>query len=133
MFERLDSPTSKPYTGTFQDEENFSGMASYHSIYSAEIQEIEEKVDHAKEIERTIYGNVLQLMAIFVGIFSLVNVNTVSIINQVNIKTLISLNLTSVGSIGFLLGAVQNNRQRWIIWTICAIAFLGSIVIQFLP
>ena len=37
--------------------------------------DIEKKVDTVKNIEKNVYGNVLSIMGIFIGIFSLVNVN----------------------------------------------------------
>ena len=45
-------------------------------------------------------------MTVFVGLFSLININ-VNFVEQKNICTMLAYNLISVGSIGFLVGFIS--------------------------
>ena len=54
--------------------------------------------------ERRIYTNVLFLLAIFVAIFSIINVNVSLVGNSsVGLQTLLVFNLCTLGAIGFLI------------------------------
>ena len=74
-FERVEKPVDNAYEGTFQDEMEFRGMGRYEDVYRDEIERIENTVDEIKSVERKMYGNVMAIMAILAGIFTLVNVN----------------------------------------------------------
>lgn len=50
-------------------------MGAYQSALGDDMIDIEKKVDAVKNIEKNVYGNVLSIMGIFIGIFSLINVN----------------------------------------------------------
>ena len=63
------------YKGTFQDEMEFCGMGRYEDVYRDEIERIENTADEIKSVEKRMYGNVMAIMAILAGIFTLVNVN----------------------------------------------------------
>ena len=74
------------------------------------------------------YGNVMAIMAILAGIFTLVNVNARAM--QADLKTVLTLNLTTVGSfsvlvalIGVVTGNVKGGGKGPICIT-CAIAVL---------
>lgn len=134
MFYQFDHPVAHPYEGAFQSEFNYSGMSSYSSTLSDQLTDIEKKVESVKEIERTLYGNVLALMAIFVGIFSLVNVNVSLVSQNVDIWSVLTLNFATVGSVGFLVAIINTvlptGKHRTALWVVCAVAFAMAILVQ---
>ncbi|MBR1629244.1 MAG: hypothetical protein IJ679_08285 [Lachnospiraceae bacterium] len=134
LFGELDGDVSNPYDGAFQREFDFSGMASYSSMLSEDITNIEEKVEQVKEIEKNIYGNVLAIMAVFVGIFSIININLQNA--SLDMRDLISLDLTTVGAIGFLIAAINSvlpgKSYSHRVWIACVIAFLAAAIMQFI-
>ena len=89
---------------------------------------IRELIEQGKSVERRMYGNVMAIMAILAGIFTLVNVNAQAM--QADLKTVLTLNLTTVGSfsvlvalIGVVTGNVKGGGKGPICIT-CAIAVL---------
>ena len=71
---------------------------------------IRELIEQGKSVERRMYGNVMAIMAILAGIFTLVNVNAQAM--QADLKTVLTLNLTTVGSFSVLvalIGVVTDN------------------------
>lgn len=135
MFIELSENVDKPYAGTFQKEFDFKGMGAYTSSLSKQMTNIEEKVNDIKAIEKDIYGNILALMAIFVAIFSLVNVNVSLAAQSVTEKMLLTLNFATVTSVGFLIAIINtvlpSGKHRVAVWIVCAIAFIATIVLQF--
>lgn len=101
LFEELESDPINLYNGTFQDEFDFTGLADYTGIYDE--LEVEEKIDSIKNIERSIYANVIMIVTIFVGIFSLINFNFNLIRDNVlDARNLIVYNLISITTFYFL-------------------------------
>lgn len=135
MFIELSEDVDKPYTGTFQKEFDFKGMGAYTTSLSKQMTNIEEKVNDIKSIEKDIYGNILALMAIFVAIFSLVNVNVSLVAQSVTEKMLLTLNFATVTSVGFLIAVINtvlpSGKHRIAVWTVCAIAFAATVLLQF--
>ncbi len=133
MFEKLETSVNHPYAGAFQEEFDFQGMAAYSSVLSTEMSDIEKKVHDVKDIEKTIYGNVLAIMAIFIGIFSIINTNLQNA--SMNIKSLISLDLTTAGAVGFLVAIINTvlpgGRHKLVVWLACIIAFVTAILLQY--
>ena len=75
-------------------------------------------------------------MAIFVAIFSLVNVNVSLAVQNVSTKMLLTMNFATVASIGFLIAIINTilssgKYRRWI-WFSCFAAFALTILIQFI-
>lgn len=134
-FEQLESTPDETYTGTFQNEIDFDGMANYTNVFQANMEEIDEKRDDIKHIERNIYANVITIITIFIGLFTLVNVN-VSFISDPEITTRIFVifNLTTIGSLSFLAALLRsffdhrNTKVLWI-WIVPAVAFALSILL----
>ena len=135
-FLQLPEEVSKPYDGTFQDEVDYSGMGDYASELRRNMSEVDEKIDSVKHIEKTVYANVLSIMAIFVGIFSLININTGSAISALDLKALLTLNLATVGSIGFLIAIINSvlnvSKSKCIAWIASIAAFAAAIILQFI-
>lgn len=105
-FERVEKPVSRPYAGAFQDEMEFRGMGDYTQVYEGEIRQIEAKADEIKGVEHRIYGNVMAIMAILAGVFTLVNVNVGATGANSSLKSVITLNLVTVGSFAALVALI---------------------------
>lgn len=117
LFERLSGPVQKPYSGTFQEEDQFKGMGNYESAYRGAMEDLEDKVDEIRHIEKSMYGNVINLMVIFIGIFSLININIqMAASNAIDAGKFLIFNLTTVGSVAFLsaliCGATEKHRRE---------------------
>ena len=86
-------------------------------------------------MERSIYANVLAIMAVFIGLFSLFNLN-ITAYNNMPIKTLITLNCVTIGSVTALIAAIQtivSKKKNRVLFIMCIVAYLASIVIQWIP
>lgn len=120
MFERLTNVPEKTYGGTFQNELIFKDLADYHSEYSKEIDQIDEKVDVIKHLERNIYTNIITLMSIFIALFSIINVNIdLAFAENIERTRLIITNLVTIGSIAFLVSLAQlslAHKEKRAVW-----------------
>lgn len=133
MFEKLPEEVEKPYGGKSQTEFNFRGIAGYADVLKDEIETIEKKKDEVKNIEKNMYGNVIALMTVFIGIFSLINVNVSQALSQtVDLKTLLVFNLSTAGSVSFMAALIHTflsfeKSWKWVImWIITALTFAGA-------
>ena len=73
-------------------------------VYSTAMKKVDLKMEELHVAERRIYTNVLSLLAIFVAIFSIINVNVSLVGNSsVGLQTLSVFNLCTLGAIGFLI------------------------------
>ncbi len=135
VFIPLGANVEHPYSGTFQGEKDFVGMGSYQSKLIADISDIEKKVDSVKNIEKSVYGNVLSIMGIFVGIFSLINVSLSLVTSNAPVSTLLTFDFATIGAISFLIGVISvvlpDGRNSKYIWLASAVAFLLSVLVQF--
>jgi deoxycytidine triphosphate deaminase len=138
MFEKLSSVPEHPYNGTFQNEMNFDGMADYTDIFQSDMEEITQKQDNIRHIERNIYSNVITIMTVFVGLFTLINVNVILISSkEITSSIFLIFNLSTVGSIGFLTAVLQTffsdgRHKGCLIWIISIIAFAAAILLHFM-
>lgn len=108
LFEKLENSPDHPYQGTFQDEFDYRGMGTYGPQYSQQMQEIQDKMTDLKDLEKSLYGNVITLMTIFIGIFSLVNLNLTAATSAAwSMKELLLYNLCVIGGISTLAGLVR--------------------------
>lgn len=135
VFIQLDEDVAKPYNGTFQNEKTFVEMGAYQSSLAGDMTDIEKKVDSVKNIEKNVYGNVLSIMGIFIGIFSLINVNLSLVTSEAKMATLLTFNFATVGAIAFLIGLINailpDGKNHKMIWIASGIAFVCSILVQF--
>lgn len=131
-FEPVEGEVEHPYSGTFNREFDFRGMANYSDVYRSEMRKLDSKADEVLGIEKRMYANVLALMAIFAAIFTLVNVN-VQTLSSGN-PLILTVNFATVGSFAFLVGlialVVKPREKVWYIvpFVIGAIAFAAAIV-----
>lgn len=134
MLYRLSGKAERPYQGAFSDETDYRGMADYTSVYSKNMVSIDEKMEGVKNLEKNIYANVLSIMAIFVGVFSLVNINIASLVGGAGMKMLLVLDLTTAGSIGFLIALINtvipDGKNRKAAWAASGIAFIAALLVQ---
>ncbi|MCD8334701.1 MAG: hypothetical protein LUC35_05040 [Clostridiales bacterium] len=135
QFERLDEAPEQLYHGTFQDEMDFRSLGNYEPQLKAEMTELEKKVEDIHHIERDMYGNVINLMIIFIGIFSLINVNVNLATNGASsFEELLIFNLCTIGSVSFMTGVLRTvmegeKKPPVAIWIACAAAFAVAILI----
>ena len=137
LFVKLDLPVDKPYAGGFQSEFDYRGLGDYTSTLSKDMVDIEKKVENVKDIEKNMYGNVLAIMGIFVAIFSLINVNvSLATAENVTMKMLLTMNFSTVTAIGFLIALIRtffpNGKHKCALWIACAVAFVATVVLQFI-
>lgn len=135
-FEKLSGAVEHPYTGAFCDEFDFKGLGAYDSKYRSQMTDIEKKVEDIQHIERKMYGNVITLLTIFIGIFSLLNVNiSLALSGTVTIQRLLTFNLSTIGSIAFLVAIIQTvaashqtKAAKVLCWVVTAIAFVAAFI-----
>jgi deoxycytidine triphosphate deaminase len=110
MFEQLSEDVEHPYNGTFQQEKQYIGMGTYKDVYKSAMSRAAQKIDELKSTEKNIYTNVLALLAIFVAVFSVINVN-VSLANagDPDLTKLVVWNLCTLGAVGFLVSLTKTS------------------------
>lgn len=128
VFEQLHTEPTHPYDGTFQREAQYSGLAGYTSDYQKEIKIFEKRKVNLESMERSIYGNIITILSIFVAIFSIINVNFSLAQNGETLWHFFAYNLSLVGGIGFLSALIEeilhrNDAPKHTLWWIPAICF----------
>ena len=69
-FQMVEGAVEKEYSGRFSDEKMIEAIGNY-DVYDADRQRIKRYVKPFKKMERKIYANVVVLLTVFVGIFTL--------------------------------------------------------------
>ena len=133
VFDRLSSEPDHPYSGTFSGEFDFSGMGSYAGVYDRQIREIEQKTEDLKMMERSIYGNVLVIITVFVALFSFITTNFSLVTASATVKQFMVYNFLLLGCISFLvslLGSfIGNTRSNRPCRLACILAFAIAIIL----
>lgn len=141
-FERLDKSPDSPYTGTFEAEFSFKGLANYQSEYADQIKSIKGKIKNLRDLEKSIYGNVITILSVFVAIFTLLNINVELASHAATGIIFLIFNLAVLGAISFLavfLAFLINKEDKpskalWLVPTFCFLSLLAVIIIlQFIP
>lgn len=131
MFEQLTQTPDEPYTGTFKDEFSFRGLAGYRDVYEDQIKHIERKRLDLKSMEKSIYGNVITIITVFVAIFSLLNINFGLADKSADAVSVLVYNLSTLGAISFLSVLLHNllgtatRRSLWL-WLVPILCFVGT-------
>ena len=102
MFEQLESAPVHPYQGAFQDEFSFQGLADYTSQYADQIKSLDGKINNLQSLEKSIYGNVVTILTIFIAIFTILNINISLAETAATAKAFLVYNLATLGAISFL-------------------------------
>ena len=134
IFEQLDEEPDTPYSGAFQNEFSFKGLADYKSEYIDQIQSIEGQIHDIKSLEKSVYGNVITILTIFIAIFSILNVNIGLIQKSVSGWTFLSYNLIILGAVGFLAALLKEflpaqSERKHGFWAIPILCFVASATI----
>lgn len=134
MFEQLSSEPLSPYNGAFKAELDFSGLSGYADAYEKQIREIEKKTADLESLERTIYGNVLVILTVFVALFSFLTVNVSLLSTGSTLESFFIGNFVMLGCISFLVVLIKNatlkeekkvRLTQWIPAILCfSIAFI---------
>lgn len=129
VFEQLEALPDKPYAGTFSDEDSFKGLAGYTVAYKEQIESVGGKLEKLEKVEERTYTNVSVLLTVFIGIFTLLNVNITLAKEAAGMKNFAIFNAGTVCVISVLLALVNEIRQKddrhkihWIWWipVLCA-------------
>ena len=109
MFETLSKNPDNTYNGAFVDEYEYKGLSSYKDIFSQKVIEVDNKINDIKSLENKIYGNVMTLMAIFIGIFSLININLDMLTKlEFTKQSIYTFDIMVVGIIGMFVALIGN-------------------------
>ena len=140
IFEELSHEADHPYQGDFKDEiGEYTGLVGYKSAYKTQIRQIEKKAEDVREIEKSIYANVLAILAVFVAIFSLISTNMKLLEDESTLRSFLGYNLITVGGISFLLTLLRTtilsdlSRKKQargvVIWLPTIIVFLLAMAV----
>lgn len=133
MFEQLEHAPEHPYQGEFQKELEFKNLGAYRRKYKTELQEYDDKAASLHNMEKNIYGNVITLMSVFIALFSLINVNIeLAYAETIEVARMLVFNLTTVGSIAFLVALIRSSLSRkklefWLLLALAVIMFAAAI------
>lgn len=98
MFEKLPREVSK-YSGSYVDEFEYRGVAEYPTGTLPQLVEVEKKMNDLKEMEDGIVNKVIAILGVFIGIFTLINLN-IEFVKEKSLWDMIAYNLTTIGSLG---------------------------------
>ena len=135
-FEQLDSAPEHPYSGTFQKEFKFSGLADYSSAYADQIKSLDGKIETIKDMEKNIYGNVITILTIFIAVFSIININIELARDAASMVSFCAYNLATLGAISFLTILMHElfskttdcKRKLWWIPIICFFVLISLLI-----
>lgn len=132
MFEKLSSDAPE-YKGEFVDEFNYTGVGNFKNDIP-KVTKIDKKMESLENIEKTLYEKVIVLLTIFIGIFSLINLNVQFLSEAMSIDKMFVFNLFSIGSLGMLvsfIGFILHDKlnRASIILTISVILIIAALLI----
>ena len=150
LFEMLASHVKNPYAGAFSDEMDYSGLGKYKDIYQHEIREIEKKTENLKDLERSIYANVLVILTVFVALFSFLTTNISLLSANADASRFLIYNFVTLGCVSFLAallngaisfakkaallnGAIRFAKKQWALWAASVLSFGAAAAVFFLP
>lgn len=135
VFQKLSQDPEQPYEGVFQQEFSFRGMGDYQDIYKRQMKELEKKADNIKELESSIYANVLTILSIFVALFTFLTINVTLTANSATVKMYFIFNALMLGCISFLVAllntVVKTTKNRWFSWLPAIVAFAVAFVLYY--
>lgn len=135
LFEMLAGPVDNPYAGTFSGEMDYSGLGNYQDLYQKEIKEIEKKTETLKDLERSIYANVLVILTVFVALFSFLTTNISLLSANADEGRFLIYNFVMLGCISFLVallnGVISFAKKQWIPWAASVLSFAAAAFIFF--
>ena len=136
MFDQLDAKVDQPYCGAFQNEAKYRGMGDYTDPYSRDMKKAEDKLKDIKSMERTIYSNVLAIMAVFIAAFSIININVSLVRGDDSFATILIFNLCTVGAfslLGFILQKLlPTGKESGCLLAVGGVLLVAALVIAWL-
>lgn len=131
VFEQLSRKPDEPYHGTFQSEIDFKGLADYTEIYKEQVDEIEKKTEDLKNMEHSIYANVLVILTVFVALFSFLTTNIGLFSRESSSAEFVLYNLIMLGGISFLVAVLNstigtNKFAKRAIWAATTVFFVAA-------
>lgn len=133
LFEFLNENPEATYSGTFQEEFDYTGLAEYTTEYTKELGKVQASIDEFKEKEKALYANVMTIMSIFIAIFSVINVNLNFAEAKNTIDLMVSVNLVLLGSIsalGAIVAYIVNSKKGKWLWLVSIIFFFLTMVLS---
>ncbi len=115
MFEKLSSECEK-YDGSFKDEFDYKALENYKSDLPHTVK-IDRKIESLENIEKSLYEKVIVILTVFIGIFSLINLNINFASIAQNLTQMLVYNLISIGGIGMLtsfVGFIVRGARRYL-------------------
>ena len=118
-FERLDTKPEKIYDGAFVNEFDFRYLGNYENTLKLDVEKADKKIKDMEQIEKSIYGNVMTLMTIFIGIFSLLSLNIDFLKSrEFDAVNLLVYNLVIIGALGLFAALIslllpRNKINKW--------------------
>jgi hypothetical protein len=137
MFEQLIRVPDKTYEGTFQNEFKYTGLANYESMYAEQQRAVKKKLTDLKELEKSIYGNVITIITVFIAVFSLLNINVNLAQNGKTAADFLMYNSSTLGAVSFLAVLLdellhrKEKRGHWL-WIIPFVCFAAVILCIFI-
>lgn len=128
MFEQLIRAPYKTYEGTFQNEFKYTGLANYESVYAEQHRAVKKKLTDLKELEKSIYGNVITIITVFIAVFSLLNINVTLAQNGKTAADFLMYNCSTLGAVSFLAVLLDEllhkteKRSHWL-WLVPIVCF----------
>ncbi len=118
MFEEL-SGDVKPYVGTYVNEFDYKGVGDFTKNIPKAVK-LNEKMESIENIEKRLYEKVVALLTVFVGIFSLFNLNIQFLNSTADITKMLIYNLISIGGLGLLVSFIgfiiyKKHKTNWLI------------------
>lgn len=138
-FSYLSEEPENVYSGGFQNENEYKGLADYESIWGRRKRKIEDKYKNIKDLEKNIYSNVMLLMTIFIGIFSLINIEVGFLKGSaLNFLNMLMYNLIFAGGLSLLVGVIncilpckKSNRSTAVIFAVAAVCLIAAAILVY--
>lgn len=129
MFAQLSDAVEK-YEGRYVAEFDYKGVGDFTNDLPKTVK-ISKKMESIENIEKRIYEKVITLLTIFVGIFSLINLNVHFLNEAASLSKMLIYNLISIGGIGLMVGFVgfiihKNTTANWIVAIISLLLIIST-------
>lgn len=136
MLYQLDDETATPYQGKFSGQLKYDEINDFTSTKLPELRKIERKAEDIKGIEKSIYSNVITIMTIFIGIFSLLNLNLAFLKNDVETAYMVLYNFMMVTGVSILVSLISlimsNSRKKTVALGIISVFLIAiTLVLTF--
>ena len=128
-----DGESSKPYNGEYKDEFDFRGVGKFHAVKVPEIGSFEKKIKDLESMEHRLYGNVMLMLTVFVAIFSLVNLNTMTLHGKFSINEILAFNfvfICAISTLVLLIAEIMGNMRgrRRILYAVPIVSLILAII-----